>query len=318
MNKILTKAVKYLIDNGFAYSQADIYKKSGIRKQLFSDIINERKPLTVHYVRLINEAYPQISASFLLGESDKIECEDSSETIADSDISDSISDRIKQVLNTKSTNANKLSKGDSAMQMRLSRQLNGANVTAQTISYIIEEYPDVSAEWLLTGEGNMIKNGIDINGSVERTGHPKSVEKINDLVSVSLYDVEAAANLKSLFTNKEQNILGQITIPNIPNCDGAVYVRGDSMYPLLKSGDIILYKEIYDPQNIIYGEMYLLSLDIEGDEYLTVKYVNTSEKGEEWCKLVSYNPHHSPKDIKMECINALAIVKVNIRMNTIK
>ena len=142
---------------------------------------------------------------------------------------------------------------------------------------------------------------------------PKYTEKVEENGELYLYDIEAAANLKSLLVNKDQNILGKISIPNIPKCDGAVYVKGDSMYPLLKSGDIIAYKEVpVEIQHIFYGEMYLVSIDIEGEEYLTVKYINQSERGCEWIKLVSYNQHHQPKDFP------LSSVKLSIRMNTMK
>ena len=110
-----------------------------------------------------------------------------------------------------------------------------------------------------------------------------------------------------------------IHIPNIPKCDGAVYVKGDSMYPLLKSGDIVAFKEIpLDMQHIFFGEMYLVSIDMDGDEYLTVKYVNHSEKGEDWIKLVSYNQYHQPKDFPLSAVKAMAIIKLSIRMNTMK
>ena len=148
---------------------------------------------------------------------------------------------------------------------------------------------------------------------------PKYIERIDEEGIINLYDIEAAANLKSLLVNKDQNILGKISIPNIPKCDGAVYVKGDSMYPLLKSGDIIAYKEVpVEIQHIFYGEMYLVSIDIEGEEYLTVKYINQSERGCEWIKLVSYNQHHQPKDFPLSSVRALALVKLSIRMNTMK
>lgn len=148
---------------------------------------------------------------------------------------------------------------------------------------------------------------------------PKYTEKVEENRELYLYDIEAAANLKSLLVNKDQNILGKISIPNIPKCDGAVYVKGDSMYPLLKSGDIIAYKEVpVEIQHIFYGEMYLVSIDIEGEEYLTVKYINQSERGCEWIKLVSYNQHHQPKDFPLSSVRALALVKLSIRMNTMK
>lgn len=69
---------------------------------------------------------------------------------------DFVRQRIKEVLDHYNTNPTKLSKGDSALQVRLSRQLKlGAAVTSQTITFILNEFPKVSAEWLLRGVGEM-------------------------------------------------------------------------------------------------------------------------------------------------------------------
>ena len=153
----------------------------------------------------------------------------------------------------------------------------------------------------------------DMFGTLKNVAVPVScLEKAMDDRSVTLYDITAAANLKTLLTNKQQYMVGKIQIPSIPLCDGAVYISGDSMYPILKSGDIVGFKEINSFSNLIYGEMYLVSFTIEGDEYLAVKYVNRSEK-EGYLKLVSYNAHHDPMDIPFSTINAMAIVKFSIR-----
>lgn len=173
---------------------------------------------------------------------------------------------------------------------------------------------EVNTDYILTGRGTPLRTP-----EVTQIFHPKSIEKTEEDGLITLYDVEAAANLKSLFDNKDQNILGQINIPNIPKCDGAVYVKGDSMYPLLKSGDIVAYKEVpLEMSHIFFGEMYLVSIDLDGDEYLTVKYVQHSEKGEDWIKLVSYNQNHQPKDFPLSSVRAMALVKLSIRMNTMK
>lgn len=174
----------------------------------------------------------------------------------------------------------------------------------------------VDYNWLLLGKGSPDRQpefceSELAQGEVHIIHNPKTVEAIDDR-SVTLYDIGAAANLKTLFTDKHQFSLGKIQIPNIPHCDGAVYVSGDSMYPILKSGDIVGYKEISSFENIIYGEIYLVSFMIEGDEYLAVKYVKRSEK-EGHIKLVSYNVHHEPMDIPFAAVNAMAIVKFSIR-----
>ena len=148
---------------------------------------------------------------------------------------------------------------------------------------------------------------------IEILHNPKTPDRIDDR-NITLYDITAAANLKTLLTNKSQYILDSIRIPNVPQCDGAVYISGDSMYPILKSGDIIGFKEISSLDYIIYGEMYLVSFHIDGDDYLAVKYVNRSDKP--GCiKLVSYNPHHDPMDLPLENIQAMGIVKFSIRKN---
>ena len=57
------------------------------------------------------------------------------------------------------------------------------------------------------------------------------------------------------------------------------------MYPLLKSGDIVLYKQLHDIDDIFWGDIYLLSIDIDGEEYVTVKYIQKSDR-EGYVKLV--------------------------------
>lgn len=199
---------------------------------------------------------------------------------------------------------------------------NGTDIQSKWLAAIADNYPNLSIDWLITGRGSMLKEEYtqsmeDRNTSqVQILHHPKVADKVIEQQSIPVYDVEAAANLKTVFDNKTQNILGEITMPNIPRCDGAIYVRGDSMYPLLKSGDIVGYKEIFNFENVIYGEMYIVAYDIEGDEFVCVKYVNHSER-DRYIKLVSYNPHHDPKDIPVERISAMALVKFSIRMNTI-
>ena len=114
---------------------------------------------------------------------------------------------------------------------------------------------EVDYNWLLLGKGQKkhqprFCDSRLAEGEVELIHNPKTQDAMDDR-NVTLYDVTAAANLKTLFTNKNQYALGTIQIPNVPRCDGAIYVSGDSMYPLLKSGDIVGYKEISDFSNLI-------------------------------------------------------------------
>lgn len=183
---------------------------------------------------------------------------------------------------------------------------------------ILTSYPNISAEWLLTGEGDMLKSKYTEEPQIEvKPIHQlRSTEKKEETQVVYLYDFEASAGLRALFDNSRQNIIDTIKIPNLPKCDGAIHIVGDSMYPLLKSGDIILYRQMpLDINNLLYGEMYLLSYDIDGDDYIVVKYIRKSGKGEPFITLGSENPAHAPRDIDFRRITALALVKASVRIN---
>ncbi|WP_199118694.1 S24 family peptidase [Pedobacter sp. ASV28] len=183
---------------------------------------------------------------------------------------------------------------------------------------IFSKCEDIDANFLLTGKGNRWKANIDY--SVSNLAEPKSVymgrtDIPQPLQMIPLYDFRASAGLVALF-NERNNVLDHIKIPNLPKSDGAISIVGDSMYPLLKSGDIVIYKIVQNVlDNIFWGEMYLLSYAYDGDEMITVKYVQKSEKGEQYIKLVSQNSYHQPKDIKIECITGLALIKASIRIN---
>lgn len=183
---------------------------------------------------------------------------------------------------------------------------------------LLKRMADVDYNWLLTGKGRPEPQSVYCDsdlarGQVEILHTPRSVEPLDER-SVTLYDISAAANLKSILAEGRQIALGKIVIPNVPRCDGAIYVSGDSMYPILKSGDIIGFKFINSIEDIIYGEMYVVSFQLGGDEYLAVKYLNKADE-KDYVKLVSYNPHHDPMDLPFSAINALGIVKFSVRKN---
>ena len=155
------------------------------------------------------------------------------------------------------------------------------------------------------------------NAEPDLTPFTLRTDKSLPLQSVPLYSIEGTAGLVPLFAeNSEIKPVNHIHIPNLPKCDGAIYIVGDSMYPLLKSGDIVLYKQLSDVRDVFWGDMYLLSIGIDGEEYITVKYVQKSDQ-EGYIRLVSQNPHHADKEVAIDRVRAIALVKASIRMHTI-
>ena len=177
---------------------------------------------------------------------------------------------------------------------------------------------NISAEWLLSGKGSMTREeDTQVGTATIQSQFTLRTDRRIDVQSVPLYELDATAGLVALFAEQGRMApISHIQIPDLPPCDGAVYVRGDSMYPLLKSGDIVLYKEIPNgASGILWGEMYLLSFNIDGESYITIKYIQKADN-DRFVRLVSHNPHHSLKDIPVDSIQALALVKASIRFNT--
>ncbi|WP_299838721.1 S24 family peptidase [uncultured Tenacibaculum sp.] len=231
-------------------------------------------------------------------------------------------DRIKVLADHEGIKITALEKQIGASKGVLSRAFNNkTDIQSKWLTKIIENYPHFDSLWLLTGKGDMlVKNdAVVVSGEVVannvfklKTDYPIGKQ------AVPLYNVEAAAGLVELFqSHGDTQPVGTLNIPNLPKCDGAVFVTGDSMYPLLKSGDIVAYKQIYDfYSEIFWGEMYLISVEVAEEEFISVKYIQKSEKGEDYIKLVSQNKHHQPKDIEMSKIRAMALVKASVRMNS--
>ena len=232
-------------------------------------------------------------------------------------------------------------------------------ITEDIMAKFIAAYPEVSINWLVTGNGeifttktpkNTIKsNDGKIDGEIDgkrklqktpsNTEYPKGEEsyeknvadvvvdkvfklrtdRLIDRQQIPIYDMEAVAGLVPLFADQySQSIVEVMETTLIPKCDGGLRIVGDSMYPLLKSGDIVFYKQVHDiMHSIIWGEMYLISFDIDGDEYVSVKYLQKSDTPDH-IVLVSYNEHHKPMEIHVNRIRALAFIKASLRLNSLK
>lgn len=174
---------------------------------------------------------------------------------------------------------------------------------------------NISPDYLLTGEGSMLKESTPVD--VEHTFTLRTDRKV-EIQDIPLYDMSATAGLMAIFNDNSINPEDYLRIPNIPPVDGAIYVRGESMVPLLKSGDIIIYKKLeLSLDSILWGQIYLLSFIAGGETFTVVKYLQKADQPG-YIRLVSQNERFQSKDIPLDSICALAIVKASITFHTIE
>lgn len=81
---------------------------------------------------------------------------------------DDVRDRIVTTLEEKGVTQNSVAAGDAPAQKRLNNQLShGSALTVDSLLRVITACPDVSAEWLLRGEGEKYKTDVPHEGDSE-------------------------------------------------------------------------------------------------------------------------------------------------------
>ncbi len=231
-----------------------------------------------------------------------------------------IKERVLQIADYKGVSKEKFCKSIGMSYGSFKGDAKSRPLNSDAIENILTMYDDISANWLVTGDGEMTKNYSQSSLNQPSNVYKLRTDRLEVHQNIPLYNLEASAGLVELFQNQgDQTPIDSIYIPNLPKCDGALFVTGDSMYPLLKSGDIIAYKQIHDISNdIFWGEMYLVAVEVSGEEYVSVKYIQKSEKGDQYIKLVSQNQHHQPKNVLLKKVRALALIKASIRINSMR
>lgn len=224
--------------------------------------------------------------------------------------------RIQQIINNEHITVGKMEQLIGASKGVLSKAfIKKTDIQTKWLQRIVENFPQYSGDWLLSGNGSMLKQTADVqlsNTFLLRTDRKVEVQDI------PLYDTSATAGLLAIFNEANITPEDYLRIPNIPPVDGAIYVRGESMAPLLKSGDIIIYKKLeLSLDSILWGQIYLLSFVAGGDTFTVVKYIQKADQPG-FIRLVSHNDHFEHKDIPLDSIRALAIVKASITFHTIE
>ena len=185
----------------------------------------------------------------------------------------------------------------------------------EKLENVLNSFPDLNRDWLLYGEGLMFKDNRVT--PISKVFPLQSDRKLPDPQKIPLYEITATAGLVAIFEDLVPVPDDFISVPGLPAVDGAIYVRGDSMDPVLKSGDIVIYKKLeLSEDSILWGQIYLLSYAVQSDCYTVVKYLRHSER-DGYVRLISANDFYDPFEIPSESITALALVKASITFHTI-
>jgi len=197
-----------------------------------------------------------------------------------------------------------------------------SGVTGETILKIHIAYPEINLDWLISGKGEMLESSVlTVQNNLKSVRDQyAAMSNLNpdNIPEEDFLKIESPPEFIPIFSYKgPHRCQGYLSIPNIMPCDGAGYVKTDSMYPIIKPGDIVCYKTANNTNQIYWGEMYIILMVIDGEEYLTIKNIEKSEMGEDYVSLISYNQKYSRVDVLLKNIQWRAIIKAHISYNSI-
>jgi phage repressor protein C with HTH and peptisase S24 domain len=227
-----------------------------------------------------------------------------------------ILDRLKDYIAAKgiSISAFEKSIGMSNASFGKSLKNNGA-IGTDKLENILNVYSDINIEWLLTGNGEMLKSDRS-KGEEERKYRSRHLIPLYDISAIGgrQYDADMTA---------VSNPAGMVDTGDwFLDATAAMSVQGESMSPEYKPGSIVALKEVKDWQIIMYGEDYV----IETDEIRVIKRIQHSDHTNTLmaCSInmeeyengpLKGHLVHEPFEIPLESIRRMYLVLGEVRRN---
>lgn len=206
---------------------------------------------------------------------------------------------------------------------------NGTDIQSKWLQAIVENYPHYSAQWLLSGEGNMLKDFPKDSVAVKNpkdtadditTQHtnPDTPDYYHKTVSnapgaIPLVSQTAEGGLSSeSFNVMEADITDYYIIPKFRNLgvDFLMEVHGHSMEPHICQGDIVACSVVHSYDRICWNQIYLVSA---ADRGILVKRIMPGSDGRS-LTMVSDNKGFPSFEVPKDEIHSIARVVGSIHL----
>lgn len=189
-----------------------------------------------------------------------------------------LSDGIRQFIDYKGISINKFSTSVGASNSYFNKILKDNNsIGSDRIEKILRTYPEINPEWLLTGEGDMLRNTTPIKDS-------KNLIPLYDDVS-TIGGTSMVADISGVSTPSEYIDAGDW----FSGVTAAIRHYGDSMveYP---NGCILALRQLHEQSSIVWGRNYV----VETSEIRVTKRLQTCKDDENCIMAYSTSPETYP------------------------
>ncbi len=193
-------------------------------------------------------------------------------------------DRFDKYMNTCGLNDNKVT-----VDLELSvgvigkSRKEGRDLSDKVVEKILNYYSNLNRVWFLSGEGEMLRDNTTTDRVVGYQPQ-KSVHAIKYFPNVdgSMGGISFIDNPNETSTD--------IVIPGYSDCQFAINAYGDSMYPLIKSGQVVLLSQ-WTERFFDWGKIYLI---VTKSGYRTIKRLYPTEGNPDSITCKSENESQNP------------------------
>lgn len=182
-------------------------------------------------------------------------------------------------------------------------------ITDKLVKNIVTKFPQINNDWLLTGNGTMLRTESSSPSSAEQNVELSK----KGVLMVPVMNLDARGGL---LANQETDVAEYVT-EMIPFSDGiaqkgdfVIPMYGDSMYPRYPSGSRLLIRHVESWREYLeLGASYVIEL-VDGRR--VVKIVKKGSDKDHFL-LVSVNPEFEEQEIPKSIINHVFLVKLMLK-----
>lgn len=219
-------------------------------------------------------------------------------------------ERLQYYMKSKGINDNQMTVSAGLSVGLIGKAKSSKGMTSTNIEKILLAYPDINPDWLLTGRGSMLSSD-DIDNAVRQTPEPVA-KRVNDDENqgIPLLPLDAMAGAFTDDISVMAYECERYVVPAFKGADFLIPVKGDSMLPTYKSGDLVACQRV--PLEDIFfqwNKTYVLDT-VQGALIKRIRRGSDSEH----VLIVSDNPAYEPFELSLKQFHGIALVRGIIRI----
>lgn len=181
------------------------------------------------------------------------------------------------------------------------------NITVDQLSRLFETY-QVDANYMFGISEQMFLPGADLEGSIptrtleERMDGPQN--------NITLYPLRALAGDAIESQEQEEDAFPRFSVPGLSGKLSAIEISGDSMYPTLTNGDIVICEPLERGSPLRDNHVYVIVTDVVVAK--RIQLIRNDDESEQ-LRLISDNSTvYQPYEVNLEDVRQILKVKARL------